>query len=152
MISLRAVATTDGDALHAIFTEPGVRRCLFDDALLTREDTQRHVDAACGADGWAIVGDGQTLGLVTLRPSGPDRELIIALSERHWGRGIAFTAAQAAMRHGFERLTLPRILAAVDLPNQRSHRLMERLGFVVTGEAEGPKHRLRTYRAINPAR
>lgn len=151
MITLRAVASTDGDALHAIFTEPGVRRYLFDDAVLTREDTQRHVDDACRHDAWVILSDGQTLGLVSLRPSGADLELIIAVSERHWGRGIAFTAAQAAMRHGFEVRKLPRILAAVDLPNERSHRLMERLGFIVTREAEGPKHRLRTYRAVNPA-
>jgi [ribosomal protein S5]-alanine N-acetyltransferase len=151
MISLRAVARTDGDALHAIFTEPGVRRYLFDDTALTREDTQRHVNAACSHDAWVIVDGGQILGLVSLRPSGADRELIVAVSERHWGSGIAFTAAQAAMRHGFDVLKLPRILAAVDLPNQRSHRLMERLGFVLTGEVEGPKHRLRTYQAINPA-
>ena len=38
------------------------------------------------------------------------------------------------MRHGFEVLKLDRILAGVDLPNERSHRLMARLGFTPTGE------------------
>ncbi len=46
MIDLRAVESADGDALHAISIEPGVRRFLFDDIELTRSETQEHVDAA----------------------------------------------------------------------------------------------------------
>lgn len=149
MIDLRAVEAIDGDALHALFTEPGVRLFLFDDVLLTREQTQRHVEAAIDHGAWVIVQENQVIGLTSLRPIGEDRELVIVIGERHWGRGVAFAAAQAAMRHGFERLGLPRILAAVDLPNDRSHRLMERLGFVPTGEVDGPKYRARTYVAFN---
>ena len=55
------------------------------------------------------------------------------------------------MRHGFEVLKLDRILAGVDLPNDRSHRLMARLGFTPTGETGGPKHRARTYEARPPS-
>ncbi len=145
MISLRAVETVDGGALHAIFTEPGVRRFLFDDVLLMPAETQRHVEAACEHGAWAILREGQVVGLVSLRPTAGDRELIVALSERHWGGNIAFEAAQQAMRHGFDGLSLCRILATVDLPNDRSHRLMARLGFRATGEGEGPKYRFRTY-------
>ncbi|HYD05068.1 MAG TPA: GNAT family N-acetyltransferase [Reyranella sp.] len=151
MITLRAVEEADGDALHAIFTEPGVRQYLFDDVLLTRAETQAHVEAAVAHGGWVILQDGEVSGLTSLRPTGEDRELMIAISERQWGRGVAFAAAQAAMRHGFETLRLPRILAAVDLPNARSHRLMERLGFVPMGEVDGPKYRACTYVALNAA-
>ena len=73
---------------------------------------------------------------------------MIALSERCWGKGLAFAAARMAVRHGFDVLKLERILASVDLPNERSHRLMARLGFVPCGEADGPKYRLRTYEAL----
>ena len=52
MITLRAVELADGDALHAIFTEPGVRLYLFDDELLTRAETQRHVEASMHA--WCL--------------------------------------------------------------------------------------------------
>ena len=76
---------------------------------------------------------------------------MIAISERCWGRGVAFAAARAAMRHGFEVLKLDRILAGVDLPNERSHRLMARLGFAPTGETDGPKYRARTYEARRPS-
>jgi [ribosomal protein S5]-alanine N-acetyltransferase len=151
MIELRAVESADGDALHAIFTEPGVRQFLFDDIVLTRAETQAHVEAARGHGAWAIVHRGQLVGLVALRPAGPQRELIVAISERQWGQGVAFAAAQAAMRHGFDVLGLPRIVAAVDLPNERSHRLMQRLGFRPTGVADGPKCRHTTYVAVSAA-
>jgi RimJ/RimL family protein N-acetyltransferase len=149
MITLRAVELCDGDALHAIFTEPGVRQYLFDDLLLTRAETQQHVVAAIAHGAWAIIEDGAVIGLTSLRPTGGDRELMIVVGERHWGGGVAFAAAQAAMQHGFDVLKLPRILAAVDLPNERSHRLMQRLGFVPMGEVDGPKYRARTYVALN---
>jgi ribosomal-protein-alanine N-acetyltransferase len=148
---LRPLEPTDADALHAVFTEPGVRQYLFDDSLLTRAETQAHVEAALTHDAWVVELDGQVAGFVSLRPVGQDRELMIAISERCWGRGLAFAAARAAMRHGFEVLKLDRILAGVDLPNQRSHRLMARLGFAPTGETDGPKYRATTYEARRPS-
>jgi ribosomal-protein-alanine N-acetyltransferase len=148
VINLRAVETDDGEVLHAIFTEPGVRRFLFDDILLTREETQRHVEAAVSHGAWVVYNDGKIVGLVSLRPTDVGRELMIAVSEHCWGRGLAFEAAQATMRHGFDGLNLDRILASVDLPNERSHRLMLRLGFLPCGESEGPRYRLRNYEAL----
>ena len=142
---LRPIARSDADALHALFTETGVRQYLFDDVVLTREETQRHVEAALTHDAWAVELHGPIVGFTSLRPVGDGRELMIAISERCWGRGVAFEAARAAMRHGFEVLKLERILAGVDLPNERSHRLMMRLGFTPTGETDGPKYRARTY-------
>jgi [ribosomal protein S5]-alanine N-acetyltransferase len=148
---LRPVEVGDGDALHAIFTESGVRQYLFDDILLTREQTQAHVEAALTHDAWVVELDGLVVGFTSLRAVGNDRELMIAVSERCWGRGVAFEAACAAMRHGFEVLKLDRILAGVDLPNERSHRLMARLGFTPTGETDGPKYRARIYEARRPS-
>ena len=148
MIALRAVESADGDALHAIFIEPGVRRFLFDDIELSRSETQEHVDAAAEQGAWTIRQDGSIIGLVALRPVGADRELIIAVNERYWGTGAALHAARQAMRHGFDALGLGRILATVDLPNERSHRLMARLGFAPAGEGQGPKYPYRRYEAL----
>src|SRR5262249_54780926 len=131
-----------------IFTQPGVRQYLFDDVLLTREETRKHVEAAQEHSAWVICLDRTVVGMTSLRLTGDDRELTIALGERWWGRGLAFAAAQAAMRHGFEVLMLHRILASIDLPNDRSHRLMARLGFLPCGESDGPKYRLRNYEAF----
>jgi RimJ/RimL family protein N-acetyltransferase len=150
-VVLRPLEPSDADALHALFTEPGVRQYLFDDVLLTREETQKHVDAALTHDAWVVELDGLVVGFTALRPVGNDRELMIAVSERCWSRGIAFQAARTAMNHGFEVLKLDRILAGVDLPNARSRRLMARLGFTLTGETDGPKYRARTYEARRPS-
>ncbi|WP_395711388.1 GNAT family N-acetyltransferase [Reyranella sp.] len=150
--TFRPIEPGDGDALHAVFTEPGVRQYLFDDILLSRDETRAHVEAACAHGAWAICLDGAVVGLASLRPTGvSDRELIIAVSERCWGRGVAYEAAQAALHHGFEALNLRRVLAGVDLPNQRSHRLMARLGFVAIGDCDGPKYRARHYELVRPA-
>ena len=150
-VVLRPTAPSDADSLHVIFIEPGVRQYLFDDILLTREETQKHVEVALAHDAWVVELDGSIVGFTSLRPVGNDRELMIAISERCWGRGVAFEAARAALRHGFDVLKLDRILAGVDLPNQRSHRLMARLGFMATGETDGPKYRARRYEVRRPS-
>ncbi|MGE0574359.1 MAG: GNAT family N-acetyltransferase [Reyranella sp.] len=150
-LALRPVEPGDGDELHAIFTEHGVKQYLFDDILLRRDQTQAHVEAACEHGAWVIILDGVIVGLTSLRPTGADRELLIVISERCWGRGVAYQAAQAALRHGFEVLKLPRILAGVDLPNERSHRLMRRLDFVAIGESDGSKYRARNYEILRRA-
>jgi ribosomal-protein-alanine N-acetyltransferase len=147
-VKIRAITPADGDALHAILTQPGVRRFLFDDIAPTREQTQAHVDAAASHDAWTICDGDEVVGFVALRPTGDDVELMVAIGEKSWGRGLAYAAALAAIRHGFEVRQRTRILAAVDRPNERSHRLMLRLGFTPTGESDGPRYRLRHYEAL----
>jgi len=147
-VKLRAITAGDGDALHAIFTQPGVRKFLFDDLLLTREQTQGHVESAASHDAWVICEGETVVGFVSLRPAGEDVELMVAVGEQAWGRGLAFAASSAALRHGFETRGRRRILARVDLPNERSHKLMKRLGFTPIGESDGPKYRLRHYEAL----
>ena len=147
-MKLRAVRPSDGDALHAIFTQPGVRRFLFDDIVLTREQTQGHVATATNHDAWVICEGEALVGFVALKPTGEDVELLVALAEQAWGRGLAYEASTAALRHGFEIRARKRILASVDLPNERSHKLMKRLGFTPIGETDGPKYRLLRYEAL----
>jgi RimJ/RimL family protein N-acetyltransferase len=50
------------------------------------------------------------------------------LDSRYWGRGYATEAARMAMRDGFKRLGLHEIVATTVPANQRSRRVMERLG------------------------
>jgi hypothetical protein len=65
---LRLVGMDDANALDEAFTEVGVARYLFDDCLLSREETQKHVEAARSHAGWAICVEGAVVGLVALRP------------------------------------------------------------------------------------
>jgi [ribosomal protein S5]-alanine N-acetyltransferase len=57
----------------------------------------------------------------------------IALARANWGKGIAATAGGLLLERAFETLKLGRIVAEVHASNERSLRLMTRLGFVREG-------------------
>jgi ribosomal-protein-alanine N-acetyltransferase len=138
---LRLEPFTDADleALHALWTDPGVRRFLWDDEVISR-DTVRQVIAAAAADFdrdglclWTLH-EGESAdvcGFCGLRPlsgRGPEIELLYALYPRLWGRGLAVEASRAALADGFRRVGLARILAITDAPNTASERVMQKLG------------------------
>jgi RimJ/RimL family protein N-acetyltransferase len=50
------------------------------------------------------------------------------LAAAHWGRGFATEAARVAVTDGFDRLGLPEIVSFTAVVNERSRRVMERLG------------------------
>ena len=55
------------------------------------------------------------------------------LEPTYWGRGIMTEAVKAMIRHGFTEMGLNRIQAIIDYANDRSMRLVERLGFKQEG-------------------
>ncbi|HEY9677555.1 MAG TPA: GNAT family N-acetyltransferase [Drouetiella sp.] len=50
------------------------------------------------------------------------------LSKQHWGYGYASEGARMALRDGFERLQLREIVAITTTENERSMRVMEKIG------------------------
>lgn len=138
-LELRPYALRDVDALHRLWTDPHVRRYLWDDTVIARETAAAVVEgsladwAAHGYGQWAIrvPPDREVVGFVGFRsdvesPATP--ELLYGLHPRRWGRGLVDEAARAAVAHAFETLALPSIWAATDPPNAASIRVMERLG------------------------
>lgn len=74
-----------------------------------------------------------------------------------WGRGLASEAARAALAHGFGSLELPAIVAFTAAGNERSRRVMERIGMqrIVGGDflhpliaADHPLQPYALYRAL----
>ncbi len=59
-----------------------------------------------------------------------------ALAEKHQGQGLMYEALEAANRYVFEELRLHRIMANYLPRNDRSGKLLDRLGFRVEGKAE----------------
>jgi [ribosomal protein S5]-alanine N-acetyltransferase len=162
-LTLRAASETDLDALWRLLTDPQVRRYLCDNRVLTRGEVQTMLeDIAHGPAGmgfWLLHDNAnQMIGCVGLHPVLPDVvahapdlageiEPTIAPAPNHWGRGLAAEALAAALAYAFDSLGLDRLVAVVDEPNERSHRLMLRVGFTPTGTtATGPCYPLRTYR------
>jgi [ribosomal protein S5]-alanine N-acetyltransferase len=66
----------------------------------------------------------------------------IALARPNWGKGIAANAGALMLERAFVTLNLTRIVAEVHVSNERSLRLMARLGFV----REGVLRQHETYR------
>jgi RimJ/RimL family protein N-acetyltransferase len=85
---------------------------------------------------WAVEAPGVAplVGLVGLaRPAfeahfTPCVEIGWRLAAEHWGQGYATEAATAVLAHAFSPLGLPEVVAFTVPANQRSRRVMERLG------------------------
>ena len=97
---------------------------------------------------WATVlkADGRYVGRCGLYPSmrggqkvAGEAVLGFYLARQFWGRGFATEAGRAFVEFGFDELKLERIATAVQVENTSSVRVLEKLGFVVTGHEIGPR-------------
>lgn len=60
------------------------------------------------------------------------------LARRTWGQGLATEGARACLAFGWERLRLDEIVSFTVQANERSWRVMERLGMTRAGEFDHP--------------
>jgi RimJ/RimL family protein N-acetyltransferase len=139
-VRLRWLTTADVPALFAIFGDPEVTRywgfaTLPDlaaaEALLADIHGQFHQRTLFQ---WGVetIGAGEVVGTCTL--SGLDAanrraEIGYALGRAFWGRGYMAEILPCLLRFAFTDLALHRITADVDPRNERSIRILERLGF-----------------------
>lgn len=124
---------------------------------LTRDQSDAmadRVDAHFAEHGfglWAVEADGRFAGYTGLCWSdalgGRDLEVGWRLATWAWGRGYATEAATAALEVGFQHVD--QIVSFTALTNQRSQRVMERLGMNREREFDHPRvpegHRLRRH-------
>lgn len=135
---LRPFALADADALTALWRDPDVRRYLWDDRLVTGDET---LDAIHRSDElWRSHGCGQFT--IRLRDSseligfaglfsmdeGPEIELIYGLAPAYWKAGYATEASRAVLDFVFGNLAIERLVARTDRPNVASAGVMRRLG------------------------
>lgn len=118
----------DVDALHRHWTDPDVRRWLWDDVVIPREraaeTVQWAVDSAAekGVGMWSLFlrdGDGGLIGFCGFRglPDLDDIELLYSLYPAYWGRGLATEASRAALEFAFREL---RVRASTPAPIRRT--------------------------------
>lgn len=167
---LRPVTADDHAALLAHWTQPDVRRFLFDGAAPSAAEVAETIDesigdfAARGFGVWLIeLGSAArpvstaagpvstTAGLVGtagLRPLGSSGlEIFYSLAPGAWGHGYATEAARAVVEYGLGPLGLPEVLAEVDEGNAASVAVVKRLGmtpYAVVPGLLGPMTRYRT--------
>jgi RimJ/RimL family protein N-acetyltransferase len=173
---LREWRDSDLDAFAALNADPRVRE--FFPSLLTRVESaasiarmQAHITQH-GFGFWAVEvpGVADCVGMCGLayvffeapfvKKGQPCVEIGWRLAHEHWGHGYATEAAKAALNHGFRTLGLPEIVAFAVVANQRSRRVMERIGMTYDAAddfdhpALPPGHSLRRhvlYRALRPS-
>jgi len=61
------------------------------------------------------------------------------LAEEHWGQGYASEAARAALAFAWDELGLAEVVSFTAVGNDRSRRVMERLGMALEGEFDHPR-------------
>ena len=139
-VSLRQWQNSDLAPFAALNADPEVMRYFL--CPLTREQSdalarrQRELIAHQGWGLWAVDVDGEFAGFTGLAvptfeaPFMPCVEIGWRLAREYWGRGVAYEAAQQALHHAFAELHLPEVLSFTAAMNDRSRRLMERLGLV----------------------
>ena len=137
-LTLRPFTLEDVDVVHTLWTDPAVRRYLWDDVVIPRarvEEMIRAIIAGFERNGrgmWLIYENAaeSPCGFCGFLPrKEADRaEIIYGLAPGAWGRGYATESARAVMEYGFGTLNLPKIGAAADVPNTASQRVLERLG------------------------
>lgn len=162
-LRLRRWRPSDAAAFAALNADPEVMRHFpapldraASDALMARieQHFQQH-----GFGAWALEIDATTAfaGFVGLSvPSFeahflPGVEIGWRLAPAYWGRGYVTRAARAALAYGFETLDLKEIVSFTVPANQRSWRVMQRLGMQrnpaddFDHPALPPGHRLRRH-------
>jgi RimJ/RimL family protein N-acetyltransferase len=165
---LRPVTADDHAAVLAHWTQPDVRRFLFDGAAPSAAEVAETIEesigdfATRGFGVWLIELstasrlDSSAAGLVGtagLRPlGGSGLEIFYSLAPGAWGHGYATEAARAVVEYGLGPLGLPEVLAEVDEGNAASVAVVKRLAmtpYAVVPGLLGPMTRYRTTAATS---
>jgi len=137
---LRPLRESDAADLFSIFSDPKVMRYWSSPPWPSIDEAHRTIarDAkamACGEYlqlGIERLADAQLVGRCTLfNLVAPSRRADVGygLARAAWGRGYAHEALLELLRFGFAQLELNRVEADIDPRNERSARLLGRLGF-----------------------
>jgi ribosomal-protein-alanine N-acetyltransferase len=143
-LRLRAPLPRDAAALLNILGDPEVTRYHNMPTLTTLAEAQaaleglQHRLEARDTLRWAIelVDSGEmvgTVGLLRFELAHRRAEIGYEIARRLWGGGLAPEAAAAVVRYGFAVMRLHTIEAGVLPENDRSVRVLQKLGFVEEG-------------------
>ena len=144
---LRRQVPEDLDDLWALYLNPEITKYI-PDAPRSRDEARQELEwHMSGHPGnsdlglWATIHKetGKFIGRCGLLPwtiDGQDEvEVAYTIAQEYWGQGLATEAAQAILRHGFEKLNLSRLICRIDEDNVASQRVAEKIGMRFEREA-----------------
>ncbi len=147
-LDLRPWSIEDLPGLHGLWTDPGVRRFLWDGEVIPLEKAEEVVRAGIdsfdhhGFGFWGVRERGREklIGFGGFRfvEPGRDVEILYGIDPPLWGRGYATEAARALIDWAFRETELTRIFAGADAPNRASFRVLEKLGMRYDGTRPTP--------------
>jgi ribosomal-protein-alanine N-acetyltransferase len=145
-MQLSPVTEADTDELHQLWTQPEVRKYLFDDRVIEVSQTQQIVTQSISAFSdreyglWLarLLNTQLIIGFCGYWPflEPPQIQLIYGLSAQYWSRGLATEMARAAIDYGFRECDFKIIYASTDVPNKASIAVMKRLGMTYQKQKE----------------
>lgn len=140
-LRLRPFMESDLDALANILARPDVMRYLYEEprtrdqvAMVLRDRISRNHLTDQGDTLWLAIeeqGTGALIGSVSLTWTSQEHaqgEIGYTLNPDHQGHGYASEAVRAIMEYGFREIDLHRIFGTCDDRNERSMRLLKRIG------------------------
>jgi ribosomal-protein-alanine N-acetyltransferase len=134
---LRPWESRDAAELERLFTDPAVRggRNVPPERILRMAEDSARQWRVNGFGPWAAIEKTSRswigrVGLDELADwPGPDKvEVGFELHQAWWGRGLATEAARAALRFGFERHALPRVISVTAASHAAARRVIEKAG------------------------
>ena len=135
---MRPILSSDTEDFHQLCLDPQVRKYLLDDEIVSCEWAEAEVTRSIksfekeGFGLWTIAlgAEEPLIGFSGYRyyHEPPELQLIYGLHPDHWNKGLVTEAARALIRFGFEHLGFERVIAAADVPNKASFRVMEMAG------------------------
>ena len=136
-LTLDPFVEADRHELLELFRDPAVRRYLLDDLRVSTDwisgeiasSHARFADSGAGLWSARLVHHPEIIGFAGFREffDPPQLQLLYGLLPRYWGRGLATEAARAVCDHAFRDLAFAQVVAAIDIPNEASRRVLERL-------------------------
>ena len=137
-VQLRVLTQDDTEAVQRHFSDDEVTRYMDIDPCSTLEQARQIIafhqsDPGCR---WGLFSKstGQLIGTCGYHAwerdrSTPEAEIGYDLGRTHWGAGLMSEVLHIVIPFGFDRMGLGLIYAGVESGNERSIRLLERLGF-----------------------
>ena len=139
-LSLRPLSALDAQFILQLLNEPSWLHFIGDRGVRSLEDARSYIQngpvAMYARLGFGLLvaelkESGEPAGLCGLikRDFLDDVDIGYGFLPEYWGKGYAYEAAGAVMAYATETLGLKRVLAITSLDNDRSGRLLEKLGF-----------------------
>ncbi len=149
-LRLRQLATDDAAFIIELLNQPSFLRFIGDRGVRSGRDAERYISQGpmrsyerFGFGLWMVEGKENHLpigicGLIK-RDELDDVDIGYAFLPQFWAQGFATEAARAVMAYGREVLKLKRIMAIVSPDNERSIKMLEKIGLEFEGIMRWPE-------------